>query len=142
MNNPEHLTYSIDKNRLRVGAAIGVIVITAGFALGSVMHTSSSSANEPASSVTDNTITADETLTAGNESDQTTNNTSSVGNDQPAADKESVANETSQTEVAETDETEVAETDAAEAEAIDEADAEVEEVEADADETEIGRAHV
>ena len=32
MNNPEHLTYSIDKNRLRIGAALGVIVITAGFA--------------------------------------------------------------------------------------------------------------
>ena len=36
MNNPEHLNYSIDKNRLRIGAAVGVIVITAGFALGSV----------------------------------------------------------------------------------------------------------
>ena len=40
MNNPEHLTYSIDKNRLRIGAALGVIVITAGFALGSVIHLS------------------------------------------------------------------------------------------------------
>ena len=66
MNNPEHLTYSIDKNKLRIGAALGVIVITAGFALGSVMHTSSSSANEPAAPVTDDT-------TIGNESDQTTN---------------------------------------------------------------------
>ena len=92
MNNPEHLTYSIDKNRLRMGAALGVIVITAGFALGSVMHTSSSSANEPASPVTDSTITADETPTTSNESNQTTNNTSSAGNDQPVADKESVTN--------------------------------------------------
>ena len=98
MNNPEHLTYSIDKNRLRIGAALGVIVITAGFALGSVMHTSSSSANEPAAPVTDDT-------TIGNESDQTTNNTSSVSNDQPVADKESVANETNQTQVDETVET-------------------------------------
>ena len=88
MNTHDQLTYSIDKNRLRMGAALGVIVITAGFALGSVMHTSSSSANEPASPVTD------ETPTTGNESDQTTNNTSSVGNDQPVADKESVTNET------------------------------------------------
>ena len=71
MNNPEHLTYSIDKNKLRIGAALGVIVITAGFALGSVMHTSSSSANEPAAPITDDTTTA-----ASNESDQTTNNTS------------------------------------------------------------------
>ncbi|NDH22606.1 MAG: hypothetical protein EBY49_01330 [Actinobacteria bacterium] len=55
MNNPEHLTYSIDKNKLRIGAALGVIVITAGFALGSVMHTSSSSANEPAAPITDDT---------------------------------------------------------------------------------------
>ena len=87
MNNPEHLTYSIDKNRLRIGAVLGVIVITAGFALGSVMHTSSSSANEPAAPITDDTTTA-----ASNESDQTTNsNTSSVSNDQPVADKESVA---------------------------------------------------
>ena len=62
MNNPEHLTYSIDKNRLRIGAALGVIVITAGFALGSVMHTSSSSANEPAAPVTD------DTTSSGNES--------------------------------------------------------------------------
>jgi hypothetical protein len=139
MNNSEHLTYSIDKNRLRIGAAIGVIVITAGFALGSVMHTSSSSANEPASPVTDNAITADETLTTGNESDQTTNNTSSAGSDQPVADKESVANATNQTEVAETVETtdgiEVEEADEAGAEATDEAGAEVEEVEANADET-------
>ena len=73
MNNPEHLTYSIDKNKLRIGAALGVIVITAGFALGSVIHTSSSSANEPAAPVTDDTA-------IGNESDQTTNNTSSVSN--------------------------------------------------------------
>ena len=39
MNNPENLTYSVDKTRLRMGAAVGVLVIAAGFALGSVMHT-------------------------------------------------------------------------------------------------------
>ena len=138
MNNPEHLTYSIDKNRLRIGAALGVIVITAGFALGSVMHTSSSSANEPAAPVTDDT-------TIGNESDQTTNNTSSVSNDQPVADKESVANETNQTQVDETvetgaEETEVEET-ADETEAdVDTDEADETEVEETADETEAEEA--
>ncbi len=29
MNNPENLTYSIDKTRLRMGAAVGVLVIAA-----------------------------------------------------------------------------------------------------------------
>ena len=149
MNNPEHLTYSIDKNKLRIGAALGVIVITAGFALGSVMHTSSSSANEPAAPITD------DTATTGNESDQTTNNTSSISNDQPVADKESIANETNQTQVEETDETDAEETeveetaDETEAEAeADEADtdesdeAEAEEVEETADETEAEEAEV
>ena len=60
MNNPENLTYSIDKTRLRMGAAVGVLVIAAGFALGSVMHTSSSSANEPTSSVIDNNTSSEE----------------------------------------------------------------------------------
>ena len=135
MNNPEHLTYSIDKNRLRIGAALGVIVITAGFALGSVMHTS---ANEPAAPVTDNTPT-------GNESDQTTNNTSSVSNDQPVADKESVANGTSQTQVDETEaeEAEVEETEVDEADEAEEAEVEeteVDEAEETADETEAEEA--
>ena len=129
MNNPEHLTYSIDKNKLRIGAALGVIVITAGFALGSVMHTSSSSANEPAAPVTDDT-------TIGNESDQTTNNTSSVSNDQPVADKESVATETNQTQVEDTDETEAEETEVEET--ADETEAE--EAEETADETEAEEA--
>ena len=123
MNNPEHLTYSIDKNKLRIGAALGVIVITAGFALGSVMHTSSSSANEPAAPITD------DTATTGNESDQTTNNTSSVSNDQPVADKESIANETNQTQVDEIDETDAEETEVEET--ADETEAEVDTDEAD-----------
>ena len=141
MNNPEHLTYSIDKNRLRIGAALGVIVITAGFALGSVMHTSSSSANEPAAPVTD------DTTAAVNESDQTTNNTS---NDQPVADKESVATETNQTQVEDTVEIEAEEakveetadvTEAEEAEAeVDTDEADEAEVEETADETEAEEA--
>ena len=131
MNNPEHLTYSIDKNKLRIGAALGVIVITAGFALGSVMHTSSSSANEPAAPVTDDTA-------IGNESDQTTNNTSSVSNDQPVADKESVATETNQTQADETDEIEAEEAEVEET--ADETEAEVdtdESDEAEAEEAEV-----
>ena len=128
MNNPEHLTYSIDKNRLRIGAALGVIVITAGFALGSVIHTSSSSANEPAAPVTDDT-------TIGNESDQTTNNTSSVSNDQPVADKESVANETNQTQVEDTVETEAEEAEVEET--ADETEAEVDTDESDEAEAEV-----
>jgi len=131
MNNPEHLTYSIDKNKLRIGAVLGVIVITAGFALGSVMHTSSSSANEPAAPVTDDTA-------IGNESDQTTNNTSDVSNDQPVADKESVATETNQTQVDETVEIEAEEAEVEET--ADETEAEVdtdESDEAEVDESEV-----
>jgi hypothetical protein len=95
MNNPEHLTYSIDKTRLRMGAAVGVLVIAAGFALGSVMHTSSSSANEPTSSVIDNTTAGEEAPDTGNGSNQTSDTASiNVGNEQPAADKSSVNNET------------------------------------------------
>ena len=105
MNNPEHLNYSIDKNRLRIGAAVGVIVITAGFALGSVMHTSSSSADEPISSEIDSTTAADETTVTGNGSNQDSDNANSTANDQPVADKESVANETNETNAEETDET-------------------------------------
>ena len=96
MNDPEYLPYSIDKTRLRMGAAVGVIVITAGFALGSVMHTSSSSADEPTSSVIQNYIAADENPVTGSGSNLTSDNaaTADVGNDQPAADKASVAGET------------------------------------------------
>lgn len=139
MNNPENLTYSIDKTRLRMGAAVGVLVIAAGFALGSVMHTSSSSANEPTSSVIDNTTAGEEAPDTGNGSHQTSDNVgTNVGNEQPASDKGSVnsenvepspdsnetdtseAEETNATEADETDETEVEETD--DTEEADEAD--------------------
>lgn len=126
MNNPEHLTSSIDKNKLRMGAAVGVLVIAAGFALGSVMHTSSSSANEPTSSVIDNTTASEEAPDTGNGSNQTSDNAgTNVGNEQPVADKGSVnsenvepsqdSNETDdeaeEAEVTETDETEGEEAD-------------------------------
>lgn len=46
MNSDEPLAYGIDKARLRVGAAAGVLVIAAGFTLGSILHTNSSAADE------------------------------------------------------------------------------------------------
>ncbi len=136
MNNPEHLTSSIDKNKLRMGAAVGVLVIAAGFALGSVMHTSSSSANEPTSSVIDNNTSSEEAPDTGNGSNPTSNN---VGNEQPAADKGSVNNDTVEPsqDSNETDTSEAAETNATEADETDET--EVEEVD-ETDETEVEEA--
>ena len=133
MNKPENLTYSIDKTRLRMGAAVGVLVIAAGFALGSVMHTSSSSANEPTSSVIDNNIAGEEASNTGEESNQTPDNVdTNVGNEQPAADKGSVNNDTVEPsqDSNETDTSEAEETNATEADGTD--DTEVEE----ADDTE------
>ncbi len=136
MNNPENLTYSVDKTRLRMGAAVGVLVIAAGFALGSVMHTSSSSANEPTSSVIDNNTSSEEAPDTGNGSNPTSNN---VGNEQPAADKGSVNNDTVEPsqDSNETDTSEAAETNATEADETDET--EVEEVD-ETDETEVEEA--
>ena len=146
MNNPENLTYSIDKTRLRMGAAVGVLVIAAGFALGSVMHTSSSSANEPTSSVIDNTTAGEEAPDTGNGSNQTSDNAgTNVGNEQPVADKGSVnsenlepshdssetddeeAEETNPTEADEPEDAQVTETDETEGEEADDTE--------DADET-------
>ena len=45
MHTQDHITYSIDQTRLRIGAAIGVLVITAGFALGALIHTGSSASS-------------------------------------------------------------------------------------------------
>ncbi len=136
MNNPENLTYSVDKTRLRMGAAVSVLVIAAGFALGSVMHTSSSSANEPTSSVIDNNTSSEEAPDTGNGSNPTSNN---VGNEQPAADKGSVNNDTVEPsqDSNETDTSEAAETNATEADETDET--EVEEVD-ETDETEVEEA--
>ena len=135
MNNPENLTYSIDKTRLRMGAAVGVLVIAAGLALGSVMHTSSSSANEPTSSVIDNNTAGEEAPDTGNGSNQTSDTASiNVGNEQPAADKGSVndetvelsqdSNETDTSEAEETNATEADETEEAEVDEIDETEVE------------------
>jgi len=149
MNNPENLTYSIDKTRLRMGAAVGVLVIAAGFALGSVMHTSSSSANEPTSSVIDNNTSSEEAPDTGNGSNPTSDNVgTNVGNEQPAADKGSVNDETVEpspdsngtdtSEAEETNATEADETDETEVEEVDETDeTEVEEADdtEEADET-------
>lgn len=138
MNNPEHLTSSIDKNKLRMGAAVGVLVIAAGFALGSVMHTSSSSANEPTSSVIDNTTAGEEAPDTGNGSNQTSDNVgTNVGNEQPAADKGSVNNDTVEPsqDSNETDTSEAEETNATEADETEEAEVDETEVE-EADDTE------
>lgn len=142
MNNPENLTYSMDKTRLRMGAAVGVLVIAAGFALGSVMHTSSSSANEPTSSVIDNNTAGEEAPDTGNGSNPTSNN---VGNEQPAADKGSVnndtvepsqdSNETDTSEAEETNATEADETEEAEVTETDETEGEEADDTEDADET-------
>lgn len=97
-----------------MGAAVGVIVIAAGFVLGSVMHTSSSSANEPSSSVSIGDTAVDETPVTGNGWNQTSDNgtTAGVGNDQPTADKGSVVDETVEPshDTNETDTAEAAET--------------------------------
>lgn len=135
MNNPEHLTSSIDKNKLRMGAAVGVLVIAAGFALGSVMHTSSSSANEPTSSVIDNTTAGEEAPDTGNGSNQTSDNAgTNVGHEQPVADKGSVNSEnvepshdSSETDDDEAEDAQVTETDETEGEEADDTE--------DADET-------
>ena len=134
MNNPENLTSSIDKTRLRMGAAVGVLVIAAGFALGSVMHTSSSSANEPTSSVIDNNTAGEEAPDTGNGSNQTSDNAgTNVGHEQPVADKGSVnsendeAEETNPTEADEPEDAQVTETDETEGEEADDTE--------DADET-------
>ena len=134
MNNPENLTYSVDKTRLRMGAAVGVLVIAAGFALGSVMHTSSSSANEPTSSVIDNNTSSEEAPDTGNGSNPTSNN---VGNEQPAADKGSVNNDTVEPsqDSNETDTSEAAETNATEADETDETEVEEADDTDEADET-------
>lgn len=142
MNNPEHLTSSIDKNKLRMGAAVGVLVIAAGFALGSVMHTSSSSANEPTSSVIDNNTSSEKAPDTGNGSNQTSDN---VGNEQPAADKGSVndetvepsqdSNETDTSEAEETNATEADETEEAEVDETDETEVEEANDTEEADET-------
>jgi hypothetical protein len=137
MNNPENLTYSIDKTRLRMGAAVGVLVIAAGFALGSVMHTSSSSANEPTSSVIDNTTADEEASNTNNGSHQTSDNVgTNVGNEQPAADKGSVNNETveSSQDSNEADTSEAEETIATEADETEEAEVD------ETDETEVEEA--
>jgi hypothetical protein len=134
MKNPENLTYSIDKTRLRMGAAVGVLVIAAGFALGSVMHTSSSSANEPTSSVIDNKTAGEEAPDTGNGSNQTSDNAgTNVGNEQPAADKGSVNNDTVEPsqDSNETDTSEAEETNATEADETDETEVE------EADDTEV-----
>jgi len=100
-----------------MGAAVGVIVIAAGFVLGSVMHTSSSSANEPGSSVSIGDTAVDETPVTGNGWNQTSDNgtTAGVGNDQPTADKGSVVDETvepsHETDETVTDEADTDETD-------------------------------
>jgi len=100
-----------------MGAAVGVIVIAAGFVLGSVMHTSSSSANEPSSSVSIGDTAVDETPVTGNGWNQTSDNgtTAGVGNDQPTADKGSVVDETvepsHETDETVTDEADTDETD-------------------------------
>ena len=135
MNNPEHLTSSIDKNKLRMGAAVGVLVIAAGFALGSVMHTSSSSANEPTSSVIDNNTAGEEAPDTGNGSNPTSDNAgTNVGNEQPLADKGSVNSEnvepshdSSETDDDEAEDAQVTETDETEGEEADDTE--------DADET-------
>lgn len=134
MNNPENLTYSVDKTRLRMGAAVGVLVIAAGFALGSVMHTSSSSANEPTSSVIDNNTSSEEAPDTGNGSNPTSNN---VGNEQPAADKGSVNNDTVEPsqDSNETDTSEAEETNATEADETDETEVEEADDTDEADET-------
>ena len=146
MNNPENLTYSIDKTRLRMGAAVGVLVIAAGFALGSVMHTRSSSANEPTSSVIDNNTFGEEAPDTGNGSNQTSDNAgTNVGNEQPAADKGSVndetvepsqdSNETDTSEAEETNATEADETEEAEVDETDETEVEEADDTEEADET-------
>jgi len=133
MNSPDHLPYGIDKNRLRMGAAVGVLVIAAGFGLGSIMHTSSSSANEPTSSVSDNNIAGEEASNTGDESNQIPDNASTnVGNEQPTADKGSVndenvepsqdSNETDTSDAQETNTPEADETEEAEADNTDEAE--------------------
>jgi hypothetical protein len=96
-----------------MGAAVGVIVIAAGFVLGSVMHTSSPSANEPSSSVSIGDTAVDETPVTGNGWNQTSDNgtTAGVGNDQPTADKGSVVDETDETVETVTDEADTDETD-------------------------------
>ena len=59
MHTQDHITYSIDQTRLRIGAAIGVLVITAGFALGVLIHTGSSAS----SSACPRTLRASPTIT-------------------------------------------------------------------------------
>jgi len=130
MNSPDHLPYGIDKNRLRMGAAVGVLVIAAGFGLGSIMHTSSSSANEPASSVIDNNIAGEEASNTGDESNQIPDNASAnVGNEQPTADKGSVNDEnvepsqdSNETDTSDAQETNTTEADEAEEAEVDETD--------------------
>jgi hypothetical protein len=135
MNSPDHLPSGIDKNRLRMGAAVGVLVIAAGFGLGSIMHTSSSSANEPTSSVIDNNIAGEEASNTGDESNQIPDNASTnVGNEQPTADKGSVndenvepsqdSNETDTSDAQETNTPEADETEEAEADNTDETEIE------------------
>ena len=71
MNSDEPLAYGIDKARLRVGAAAGVLVIAAGFTLGSILHTNSSAADEQTSSVIDDTVSGDDGPITGDEANPT-----------------------------------------------------------------------
>ena len=112
MNSPDHLPYGIDKNRLRTGVAVGVLVIAAGLGFGSVMQTSSSSAEEPTAPVSDDTRGEDgdtvdgtaaldeapETDASSGDAAGTSSAPISLGNDQPVADKGTVVAESSPSE--------------------------------------------
>ncbi len=112
MNSPDHLPYGIDKNRLRTGVAVGVLVIAAGLGFGSVMQTSSSSAEEPTAPVSDDTRGEDgdtvdgtaaldeapETDASSGDAAGTSSAPISLGNDQPVADKGTVIAESSPSE--------------------------------------------
>jgi hypothetical protein len=95
MNSPDHLPYGIDKNRLRTGVAVGVLVIAAGLGFGSVMQTSSSSAEEPTAPVIDN---APGTDADSGDAASTSSTPTGLGNDQPVADKGTVIAESSPSE--------------------------------------------
>ena len=112
MNSPDHLPYGIDKNRLRTGVAVGVLVIAAGLGFGSVMQTSPSSAEEPTAPVIDDTRGEDGDAidgaavlddAPGTDADSgdaagTSSAPISLGNDQPVADKGTVIAESSPSE--------------------------------------------
>ncbi|MEK9580390.1 MAG: hypothetical protein VW037_07790, partial [Acidimicrobiaceae bacterium] len=112
MNSPDHLPYGIDKNLLRTGVAVGVLVIAAGLGFGSVMQTSSSSAEEPTAPVIDDTRGEDGDAIDGaavlddapgtdadsGDAASTSSTPTGLGNDQPVADKGTVIAESSPSE--------------------------------------------